>query len=410
MELALHILYLMTREEIIELGLKEVGRHKCIIAQLPTSFGKTKFAISLTNRICDRVFENDKDETSILILVPTIFLKEEWKKEIDKWGGIKSDRIIMECYNSIHKYKGKYFDIVICDELQHLSEARKQSLEEINISYNLIGLSATLPKRIYEWITSKYDCFCIKETIQGAINNDILPDPTIYLMPLFFDKSISECIYRNKEKKLPIIKSSWENRWKYFGKNAEIQVQCTKMQYLTDLNSQIEWYKNKAMRGNAWAKTKWLKLCNDRLKWLSSCKNSVLLPLLEKLKTKRTITFCSSIEQSEILGKNCINSKNKNSSKNLIRFNNKRLSHITACNMLNEGANLVECQVGIFANINASDIITTQRIGRILRHRNPIIILPYYKSTREEELIKKHLEGYNPDLIKVIHNINQIEL
>lgn len=39
---------------------------------------------------------------------------------------------------------------------------------------------------------------------------------------------------------------------------------------------------------------------------------------------------------------------------------------------------------------------------RILRHRNPIIIIPYYRLTREEEIVNKWLEGYNPELIKEV--------
>lgn len=78
--------------------------------------------------------------------------------------------------------------------------------------------------------------------------------------------------------------------------------------------------------------------------------------------------------------------------------------------MLNEGMNLVNCRVGIYANLNSSEIIVKQRLGRILRHKNPIIIIPYYKGTREEELVNKMLEDYNPELIKVINNPYEITI
>ena len=51
-----------------------------------------------------------------------------------------------------------------------------------------------------------------------------------------------------------------------------------------------------------------------------------------------------------------------------------------------------------------------QKIGRILRHPKPIIIIPYYKNTREEEIVTKIIEDYNPELIKIINNINEIKL
>lgn len=65
--------------------------------------------------------------------------------------------------------------------------------------------------------------------------------------------------------------------------------------------------------------------------------------------------------------------------------------------------NLVECQVGIFVSINSSDIMVKQKNGRILRHAEPIIIIVYYKSTREEELVTEMLQNYNQKLITVVN-------
>lgn len=71
--------------------------------------------------------------------------------------------------------------------------------------------------------------------------------------------------------------------------------------------------------------------------------------------------------------------------------------------------NLVNCQVGIYANLNNSETIIKQRMGRLLRHPNPIIIVPYFNNTREVELVQKMLEDYNLDLVKIISNYNEIE-
>ena len=73
-------------------------------------------------------------------------------------------------------------------------------------------------------------------------------------------------------------------------------------------------------------------------------------------------------------------------------------------------ANLTNCRIGIFCNLNSSEIIVKQRNGRLLRHKSPIIIIPYYKNTREEELITKMLEEYNKDSVKIINNIKNIQL
>ena len=70
--------------------------------------------------------------------------------------------------------------------------------------------------------------------------------------------------------------------------------------------------------------------------------------------------------------------------------------------------NLTACQVGLYASLNSSETMVKQKLGRVLRHQEPIIIIPYYKNTREEELVNKMKEDYNPDNIRIIENLNEL--
>ena len=72
--------------------------------------------------------------------------------------------------------------------------------------------------------------------------------------------------------------------------------------------------------------------------------------------------------------------------------------------------NLVNCQVGIYANLNSSDTIVKQRMGRLLRHKNPVLIVPYFVGTRDEELVGKMLVNYNPKLVTVINDYKKIKI
>ena len=72
--------------------------------------------------------------------------------------------------------------------------------------------------------------------------------------------------------------------------------------------------------------------------------------------------------------------------------------------------NLVNCQVGIYAILNSSDTIVKQRMGRLLRHKNPVLVVPYFVGTRDEELANKMLENYNPKLVTVINDYKKIEI
>ena len=72
--------------------------------------------------------------------------------------------------------------------------------------------------------------------------------------------------------------------------------------------------------------------------------------------------------------------------------------------------NLTNCKIGIFCNLNSSEIITRQRCGRLLRHKSPVIIIPYFKNTREEELVQKMIEEYSEKSKITINNMNDIKI
>lgn len=378
----------MTREEVNNLALSKIDSTKYLILELITGYGKTKLAIDLINHICDRVFRNDESPTSILILVAKTVHKQTWKDEIEKWGGIKSDYVTIECYESLHKYKDSYFDIVVCDEMQHLSDARLEVLESIYIGETFIGLSATIKRDMRDYFIYNHKAEVIKCSLREAVEDEVLPEPTVYLLPLSLDKS------------------NYTYKIKRFGRN----IITTQKGYYDSISSLIDWYKNKYFNSrNERIKNLWLSTAGKRLKWCSEQKEALVLSLLSKFKNYKTLTFCSSIEQSERLGKYNITSKNKDSIKNLELFNTNKIKHITSCAILNEGVNLTNCKIGIFCNLNSSEIITRQRCGRLLRHKSPIIIIPYFKDTREEELVEKMIIEYNKESIISVENINEIK-
>lgn len=379
----------MKREEIQKKALEVVDKNKYIILELITGYGKTKVAIDLMNHICDRVFRNDETSTNILILVAKTVHKQTWKEEIEKWGGVKSDYITIECYESLKNYENSRFDVVVADEMQHLSDARLDVLQTIHIDEAFIGLSATIKKDMRDYFIHTYKAEVIKCGLKEAVEDEVLPEPTVYLLPLTLDDK------------------NYVFKLKKFGRN----IVTTQKGYYDSISSLIEWYKNKYFNSrNERIKNLWLSTAGKRLKWCSEQKEALVLSLLDKFKNYKTLTFCSSIGQSERLGKHNITSRNKDSVMNLEMFNLNKIKHITACNILNEGVNLTNCRIGIFCNLNSSEIVVKQRVGRILRHKSPSIIIPYFKDTREEELVQKMIEEYSEDSIISVDSINNIKL
>ena len=313
---------------------------KNILAELPTSFGKSKIALE---------WLKDKPGTT-LIVVPRLVLIDNWIAEMEKWG-CRSE-VTFTTYVSLHKHAGNWTNIIF-DECHHLSDR----------------------------------CF---EVLKAYI-------------PLELDNvAPTHVIVKNKGKGTPIV-VSYKDSKKYIGvKYREINILCTQQEYYNDLCNLIRYYKNKAGISRTF-KNLWLHKCGERLKWLSQQKTAVGSHLLSHfLQGTRTLTFCHSIEQTEVLGKHCINSANKNALKELEAFNNGKVEHITACAMLDEGVNLKNCKAGLFINLNASERMQKQRLGRLLRHPEPIIIIPYFKDTRDEEILEKMLLDYNKNLITII--------
>ena len=71
--------------------------------------------------------------------------------------------------------------------------------------------------------------------------------------------------------------------------------------------------------------------------------------------------------------------------------------------------NLINCQVGIYANLNSSQVIVKQRLGRILRHQNPMIVIPYFYGTRDAELVENMMKDYNPELVTEVTDIEKLK-
>lgn len=387
-----------TREEILRLTNKQ------LLLELPTGYGKSLIGMDLCLK---------DNPHSILIVVPRIVLIQNWKEEFKKWGNDEYlSRVTFSTYAGLHKVTDRHFSCVILDEAHHVT-SRVQDLLTY-ITYNkIIMLSATVKRDLkYDLRDMFPDLYCYKVNMKEAIENEVLPDPMVYLLPLTLDnKYETEKIIKHSNGKALVV-CSYKDRWNYMrNKNTKLTIKCTQRQKSLEIDSEINFWRDRYMRTrNEVFKNKWLQLAGQRLKWLSNLKNPIVLNLLALFKNERVLTFCNSIDQTIELGKNCINSKNKDAVKILESFNKGDIKHITACNMLNEGMNLSNCRIGIYANLNSSEIIIKQRLGRILRHESPVIIIPFYKGTREEELVTKMLEDYNPKLIHVVENIIDIKI
>ncbi len=66
--------------------------------------------------------------------------------------------------------------------------------------------------------------------------------------------------------------------------------------------------------------------------------------------------------------------------------------------------NLTDCKYGIFVNYNVSEICYLQKQGRLLRHKEPVFLLPFYRNTKEQDIIANMIRDYDKSLITMVSN------
>lgn len=394
----------MKRDDIFQDLVKKGAKNNLLI--LPTGYGKSKYAIDLALHYkCEK----------LLIVVPKLVLIKNWLAELEKWtaGKKKYMSANFSTYASIHKWAGCEYDMVIWDECHHITDRVMDIVPTINTKYSTL-LSATVKReKLYALKEIFSGLNVVRYTLKDAIEEEVLPQPKVYLVQLHLSPEKQDKIIIRKTGKKPVIKGEYHQlkKLKSVYPQNMIEITCHQLQKNLYYSNEIDYWKRRYIfTQQEFLKNNWLRIAGERLKWLSDIKTDIVREILEKLGKYRVITFCSSIRQTEELGMNNISSKNKKAPEVLKNFNEGKIDHITACEMLNEGVNLSNCQIGVFASLNSSEIMQIQKIGRLLRHKNPYLIVPYFHNTRDEEIIGKMFEGQEvekislPTLMKMLEN------
>ena len=395
----------MDRSDYLKEILPIAKERKNLLIQWPTGAGKSRCALEI-------IKENVLDHNlfpDILVVVPKVVLIDNWKDEIRKWlGSEELDAFTFSTYMSFYKHMDKKWDVIVLDECHHFTQRCKDSYYP-GISDRVIALSATVrrdPKlRLFDSFPNMY---FHRISARRAIDDEVLPDPHVFLIPLKLENVAGEFTYVKNPKGVGKFRVSYQGRFAYMRRKERIEIVCTAQQCHSLFCEDVNYWENRFKRfQNPWEHGKWMRYAGDRLKWLSTIKTPLVKKILKQLADCRTLTFCSTIEQAEELGKNTIHSKTREGKENLRKFNEGIENHITSVNVLNEGVNLTSCQVGVFAGLTASETAQLQKLGRILRHKRPLLILPYFVGTRDEEIVRSMKGNYNPELIKMV-DVNNV--
>ena len=109
-----------------------------------TGFGKSRVGVLAAKYILEKKCSHTHVK-SILILVPTVQLQDQFIEEFIKWG-VLTDNVEVICYQSAYKLKGEHYDLVICDEIHLGLSIKYRKFFQYNMYDSLLCMTATLPE------------------------------------------------------------------------------------------------------------------------------------------------------------------------------------------------------------------------------------------------------------------------
>lgn len=402
---------------------KLINGHRLLV-NWGTGVGKSRVAIGSI----ERLIKSGKHR--ILLLVAERAHKLNWLNEFkDAKGEAEGARLFsmlkVECYQSLQKFTGSEWDLIVADEAHHLrSDNRIAILDSIWTDYFLC-LSATMScngdaDTLIKMMNLRFGKFeVIKLGVREAVSQNILQKPKIYVHVLPLNQMTERVPitieYGRKNQRIE-VECLFEERESVFKSYHSAKMTAFALPkdgynyYNRKVNDHFtEWKKQRGYQhleeeapDNFITKrfyNKYLRSTIDRKEFLGRCKTEFTKALLRHISNKKYICFCSTVQQAiELGGNNAIYAENPDSAKVIEMFNNEQISSIFAVNMLQEGQNLKGIKAGVIIQLGSKNRVFLQKFGRALRSDEPeqhlIIIngtvdVDYFTKSLNEILVDK---------------------
>ncbi len=355
------------------------------IAEYPTGFGKTYTAIRAILGMISK-----KQIKSVLVVVPTITLKEQWEKELAK-KKVK----IAEVYviNSAVK-KTHDIDFLILDEVhRYAAETFKEIFVRTKYKY-ILGLTATLERDdgLHEIILKQMPVFDTI-TIEEALQHSWISPYKIFNVQVPFTPD-----------DLAAYKKA-DNSFKYFAMQMGRGGQAFDTAKLW-IGSDDPTERGKAAAYYNSLRTR-KKLCLNNVNKVAAVKTIIdLFPNRNGLTFSANTDFADSLQN--VLGGISMTFHSKLSKKSqgivMKTFKDKRtkIRILNTCKALNEGLDVPECSIGIVAGSNSTALTFIQQLGRVVRHipgKEAYFINLYTPQTQEEKWMQKRMKNVDPSLV-----------
>lgn len=354
------------------------------IVKVVTGGGKTVFSGYCLNEIFKK-----KQDTNVLVIVPTVVLQEQWYSIIvHSWGvdeeyvatelseGSTSKFTILVINTASKRDLSVWFDgdsILIVDECHKTASEVFRSIYSSHSWRQTIGLSAT-PER-------QYDTF-FEDILMPSLGGIVYDYDYIKA-----DEDEVIAPFNLVHHKVPFTDEEAE---KYDALTRKIAIEHTKLK----------------MRGEQSSpRLKSLYMLRSTISKRAEFRTPIAANLIKSLIPKKIILFHESIDEIEALNQYLISigidsktyhSKMTRKSKLLAlrQFIRSEVDVLLTCRALDEGFDLPDIEVGIFAAMTKSPRQRIQRLGRVLRPvEGKIADIRTLYTLHEEEFLQRESES-----------------
>ena len=300
-----------------------------------------------------------------LIVVPETNNIQNWYAEFEKFN-IPTFGVEVICYASLHKYQDTTWDLLVIDEAPHAdTDLKSEYLSTITAQY-VLALGAVITDEEMLTLRSVFGKFFVSRiSLQQAIKWGLLPPPEVHILHMQLDNTQPQFVYQGRtltEKAMYDVLHK-EVKDAYAAYNAQA----------------VEWRKNKMNQAGI-----------KRKRFLGERKAVAMKRVCSALERKniRFLCFCTSIEQAESLGGDkAFTSKTPKASMVLDKFNNHEINSLYVVGKLIEGQNLNDIHCGVIGQLGNSNRVTVQEIGRVLRSKKPVVYVPVFDDTKDDNFL-----------------------
>lgn len=327
--------------------------------------------------VCDALKNKKIKNKKILIIAPYNTILDSWTVEFTKWK-IPTSNITLANQRSLSKLNLNEYHNIICDEIHTLSDAQIEVLKEQ--SNPILGLTGSLSNDSKKLLKDTLNIQPIYTySVDEAINDGIVSDYTVYLIPVDLDTKDK---YIDAGSKTSPFKTT----------------EFLNYQYLTE---QFNKFKRAAWNNPKMEAIK-MQFASKRASLIYSAKSKIkkVKEIIDKI--DRCLIFTARIEIANELANSYHSKSDEN---NLEKFKNSEINKLAVCEMTNMGVTFPKLKTGIFHQMKSSEESAIQKVMRMCNidgKEKAEIYITYFRNTVDEEWVRKALNGLDQTKIKEV--------